>query len=402
MKNMIIGLMRSVINNVNMGCVALSYCTLHMLELISKEIGIDFKYIIFETEPDEKEILVACEKLSIDHDHIVSVKDGYFSTIHSSMRHLRQNITFINNLKSCDLVIDFTEGDSFTDIYGQKRFDNFTNIKIICEKLKIPLILGPQTYGPFNSERNKKKAQKAIEAAYIVMARDNASAEYINKFSNKKIYKTTDIAFSLPYNKNTVPRNRINIGINVSGLLISNPSEKIDRKINLKLSYDQFIKELVDWIIEQKNYDIHFIPHVGNDANDEMKSIYGTYPNVYFHNSFSNPIDAKNEIAKMDIFFGARMHSTIGAFSAGVATIPTAYSRKFTGLFNSLGYPYIIDMTKMNNEEALEQSIKYINSYKLLREKIPKIKIKIDHDVKNMYQIFLKAITQIGGIDNLE
>jgi polysaccharide pyruvyl transferase WcaK-like protein len=46
------------------------------------------------------------------------------------------------------------------------------------------------------------------------------------------------------------------------------------------------------------------------------------------------------------------MHACIAAFSTGVAVVPLAYSRKFNGLFESLGYSVIADGKAMCNEEA--------------------------------------------------
>lgn len=42
---------------------------------------------------------------------------------------------------------------------------------------------------------------------------------------------------------------------------------------------------------------------------------------------------------------GARMHSTIAAFSSGVPVVPMAYSRKFNGLFiDTLNYNHLVDL----------------------------------------------------------
>ena len=56
----------------------------------------------------------------------------------------------------------------------------------------------------------------------------------------------------------------------------------------------------------------------------------------------------------MDFFMGARMHSTIAAFSSEVPVFPMAYSRKFNGLFaDTLQYPYMADMKTQSNAEIL-------------------------------------------------
>lgn len=89
---------------------------------------------------------------------------------------------------------------------------------------------------------------------------------------------------------------------------------------------------------------------------------------VNTHPEFSNPIEAKSFISSMDIFIGARMHATIAAFSSGVATIPTAYSRKFAGLYETLDYKYVVDLTRDNTSEALQQTMRYVDAYLELRK----------------------------------
>ncbi len=39
---------------------------------------------------------------------------------------------------------------------------------LIEKKMGIPLILGPQTYGPFNKECNKKKAKKLLNLLHAL------------------------------------------------------------------------------------------------------------------------------------------------------------------------------------------------------------------------------------------
>ena len=60
---------------------------------------------------------------------------------------------------------------------------------------------------------------------------------------------------------------------------------------------------------------------------------------------FLSPVDAKDYSSGMDFFMGARMHSTIAAFSSGVPVVPMAYSRKFNGLFiDTLNYNHLVDL----------------------------------------------------------
>ena len=71
---------------------------------------------------------------------------------------------------------------------------------------------------------------------------------------------------------------------------------------------------------------------------------------------FRTPSEAKTYIAGLDFFMGARMHACIAAFSSGVPVVPMAYSRKFAGLFGTLGYDHTVDCTTEPNEAILAKT----------------------------------------------
>ncbi|MBP9830985.1 MAG: hypothetical protein KBC65_05930, partial [Polaromonas sp.] len=48
------------------------------------------------------------------------------------------------------------------------------------------------------------------------------------------------------------------------------------------------------------------------------------------------------------------MHACIAAFSSGVPVVPMAYSRKFNGLFGTLGYVEIADCRRETTETVIE------------------------------------------------
>lgn len=147
----------------------------------------------------------------------------------------------------------------------------------------------------------------------------------------------------------------------------------------MKVDYRLYISSLIEELLEDDTYVIHLIPHViakkdynaaENDIRPctEIKEKFSNIERVICAPSFENPIEAKSYIANMDVFIGARMHATIGALSAGVATIPFAYSKKFKTMFGNLHYDYTIEARELDTEAALEQTQTYIREYKTLAE----------------------------------
>lgn len=392
---MIIGLLGALINNENLGCLALTYSQIKLLEEISKEENLDIQYYVFEGHPSNEMTELLERKLGMEPGRIFAFDITPLFRLRRFLHHFRTGIQTWNAFRKCDLFIDLTAGDSFTDIYGQYTFDSETNVKLLVKKLGKPLVLGPQTYGPFQRKENIAKAVKAINRADVVISRDQRSAEYLAQFTDKEILVTTDLAFDLPYTKKEIlATEKIRVGLNISGLLINHKTEATSLEIQFQTDYEQYIVNLLDWLLEAGIYQVYVIPHVGNDGTQWIKSQYGD--RLTYLGPFQDPISAKNEIATMDIFIGSRMHATVGAFSSGVCTIPVAYSRKFSGLFHHLNYEYIINLLEMDTMQAVETTKAYIKDYKNLRTKVHAASGLIRKEYEKNRRIYRDILLSVG------
>ena len=136
------------------------------------------------------------------------------------------------------------------------------------------------------------------------------------------------------------------------------------------------IISLIQHYCENDNYKIHLIPHVIENEKDcidgdvyicrELARQYS----VAVAPAFESPIEAKNYISAMDVFVGARMHSTIAAYSSGVPVIPFSYSRKFEGLYENLGYRYLIHGREDDTQAAIAKTFCWIDNRVELKKEI--------------------------------
>lgn len=367
-----IALFGAHINSSNLGCQALTYSLLALLDSLSEELNIEFKYVLFEYEPDEICVRRMCQLIGVNEKKIIDLQMAPIFRARSYIKHFSQNIEMIKMIKSCDLAIDLTAGDSFSDIYGKERFKSLTITKWFIEKLGVPLVLGPQTYGPFLNKSNEKLAKSVLKKSKYIIARDKTSAELAAVLSEKSVEYTTDLAFQLPYVKDNKNRERIKVGLNISGLLVSDHFEKgIEDTLKLNTTYDLYIDSILNFLCNNEDYDVTLLSHVDEDLK-ACNKFHEKYPSTQEAPIFDNPIDIKSYISGFDIFIGARMHATIAAFTSGVATIPTAYSRKFTGLFDVVEYNKIVDLQTLNTETAVSRTIDFIKRYEELCEDVHK------------------------------
>lgn len=375
---MIIGLMGFEFQSANKGCEALGYSFINILTEILYDNFILYVFTndnlgnVPEQYPDLKFIKIP-----------LKIKDFSAKTIRAMLK--------------CDFIFDITLGDSFSDIYSQKQCLGNIRFKFLAELFAKQYILLPQTYGPFSDKKILKFAKYIINKASYVYCRDKKSQEYLNLIiPNKKTYLSTDIAFLLPYQekKHLFPNDKINIGINISGLLWNGGFNQ-KNQFNMTFDYKRFIEEIILYFSKNPLVKIYLIPHVIDislDAYDDdykISVLIAQKNNLDIAPKFDTPIQAKSYIAGMDYFIGSRMHSTIAAFSCGIPTIPVSYSRKFEGLFGSFDYPYIVHGTKDNFQEAMEMVKEGFKNRDYLKKKIYKSKIKIE-EMLIMFKYSLK------------
>jgi colanic acid/amylovoran biosynthesis protein len=358
----------------NKGCEALSYSFVSLLRKMFEGTKIEIHNVSYKLSlgafpseyPDIKFV-----------EHKVNLKNPKY------------HIEMMRLFKRADAIFDITYGDSFSDIYDKKWVIKTNWNKQLAVLSDTPLLLMPQTYGPYYDKIIKKWSMSIIKKSNYVSSRDQLSAEYIKKECGRDVSVTTDLAMSLPFdiNKYNLVTSKIKIGLNVSSLLWEGGFTK-NNQFGLKVDYIKYNRYLIKELLSSGQYDIHLISHVIEDKpnareNDlrACRAINAEFPEVIIAPAFKTPIEAKSYIYHMDVFIGARMHSTIAAFSSGVATIPFSYSRKFEGLFGSLDYPYIIEGTKNDTDTAVKQTMQWIYDKDQLKAEVDltmgKIKLKL-------------------------
>lgn len=166
----------------------------------------------------------------------------------------------------------------------------------------------------------KKWAIHLVKKADLAFSRDTQSAQEMHELGVGNLVVATDLAFALPYYKEKYDLNssKRKVGINVSSLLWDG-----GHNIKLKVNYREYCRQIIKKYSEDDKTEIHIIPHVIDEDNYDSlendsrvcKLLKKEFPCAVLAPDFKNPIEAKSYISNMDVFIGARMHSTIGAIS---------------------------------------------------------------------------------------
>lgn len=346
----------------NLGVVALTEANIDIVLSAVENVGFKARILILGTGDDVSDGLV--RRYS---------KQGHLFE-NRSIRLLKSQ--FKQLIKKCDFVLDIGEGDSFSDIYGFKRFFYYWLSKERVVLSGCPIILSPQTIGPFTSKIARLLATHAMRKCSMVFARDGISMEYLRQLGlRSNTGEAMDVAFRLPLQKQYKGNSsKLSVGINVSGLLY-NGGYSGDNQFDLAFDYAEMIHRLLSELSVRQNFQVHLISHVFaiNSVDDDYaicKKLAKKYPGFIVAPQFTSPVEAKSYISALDFFSGARMHACIAAFSSGVPVIPFAYSRKFNGLFESLNYHHFVDGRKDSLDGSTIKILAGIDNIELLREEI--------------------------------
>ncbi len=281
---------------------------------------------------------------------------------------------YLKAILDADIVASIAGGDSFSDIYGMGRLLYVALPQMLVLQLGKPLVLLPQTLGPFKCRGAKWIAGYIMRNAQAVYSRDKLSlleAAPLMRDQAQKLQFSHDMAFvmqavrpdrdafaTLPEQRNGRPL----VGVNVSGLLMMGGYSR-NNMFGLKLDYGELIRATVAQFIGRHDADVLLVPHVfGTEEESDTAAcaklhgeLSAKHPGrVHLVGGRYNQHEIKFIIGQCQFFLGARMHACIAAISQCVPAVSMAYSRKFAGVMESIGCAeLVVDLGREDNTSAL-------------------------------------------------
>lgn len=363
-KEIKIGLLWHSFRSGNLGVGALSVCNIDLVDKELKKSGLTATYTIIGN--------------SGPFDYVPNEYSGRVDFVHFSAKNfIREPLYIYRKIAECDVVFDIGEGDSFSDIYGLSRFVKMSFSKMVTILNGNRLVFSPQTIGPFNTWIGKTVAGYLMRHSHAVVARDYMSRKVLGDFHLENAYEAIDVAFLLPYVEKAASqeREKIKFGLNVSGLLYHGGYSG-NNQFGLSCDYKSFTLRLLRELCGDERVEVHLVPHVltldypVEDDYQVCEILKKEFPRVKLPPRFNSPSEAKSYISQLDVFAGARMHATVGAFSSNVPVLPLAYSRKFAGLFESIKYGRVLDMRTLDEDQLVSGVLEGIDDRAQMKKEI--------------------------------
>lgn len=269
------------------------------------------------------------------------------------------------HILKADAILDISGGDSFTDLYGDHRFRMVCQPKLTALEHQKPLILLPQTYGPFNTSKARRTAERIVRNSAMSWARDERSFATLrdllgDAFDPTRHRSGVDVAFGLEAHDpgESLPSelrellehddpSEHPVGLNVSGLIYHDPAKTRER-YDFTADYQDLIHQLLLGLLQRTNASLFLVPHVLSPAGhyesdpEACRLVRNTLPEslrsrVHLIPPSFDAGEMKWIISRCQWFCGTRMHATIAGLSTGVPTSAVAYSLKTQGVFETCG-----------------------------------------------------------------
>lgn len=250
---------------------------------------------------------------------------------------IRSDVGLKSWLRGQDIALDTRMGDSFADIYGRKRLRALVAMGEFTRRCGVPLVLTPQTIGPFETREGRLLGSLSLRHADAVLCRDPVSAEVAAELGCPDPVLTTDVAFALDVPE---PAGTHDVLLNISGLLWTS-----DRH-GPASAYRDHITTLVQ-TLRAAGREVTLLAHVLDFPSPD-----NDVPVVReLGRQWQLPVvvpsgldDVRALIRGAQLLIGSRMHACLNSLSVGTPAIALAYSRKFAPLLAELDWEAVIDL----------------------------------------------------------
>jgi polysaccharide pyruvyl transferase WcaK-like protein len=251
-----------------------------------------------------------------------------------------------------------------------------------------------------------------LKRAGAVYARDHSSLEYVCGLLNSpnvsgKVRFVPDVAFVLDSQEpedidvgsldDVRTEDSVVVGLNISGLVF-NGGYTQENMFGLKINYREFIYSIIDLFMKDDRVLVLLVPHVFAPSGsvesdpDACLEVYEQLREKYARRIFlargrHNHNGIKHIIGLCDFFAGSRMHACIAALSQSIPAVGIAYSKKFQGVFESIGLgSCVADACRCDEDELLSIVRTAFEQRDQTRTHLNKVIPEVKANILNMFE----------------
>lgn len=296
-------------------------------------------------------------------------------------------LNYYKTMKNVDCIIDIS-GFCLSSQFGNEY--NMMLLNTINEGIKyhIPVVLMPQSFGPFEYGENKdliiKKMNKLLPYPYIIYTREEDGYNLLaNTFNLNNIQQSTDLVlqntgidledifYEVP------PKSDFDIKGKNNVALIPNSMNLMQGNAEVIVAlYRTIIKELLD-----RDKHVYILYHSTTDKEfcEEIISVFNDTDNLIFTSKDINCYEYDEIVKKFNYIIASRYHSIVHAYRYAVPCLIIGWAVKYHSLAKIFGQEnMVLDTRKDIDEIEIVQKIsmldKMFGEYRVsIEKKLPDI-----------------------------
>jgi colanic acid/amylovoran biosynthesis protein len=257
-------------------------------------------------------------------------------------------------IAEADLVVGLGGGY----LNGARGLAGTLNVFFLClpmslaSRLRTPLALAPQSYGPFNGIVQSTIARHCLNRARVVVAREDVSLQLLTGLGVRRqlLRRGVDSAFDAAPDLGA-PRSAaepVRVGITARAWLRTGRQERYEREL----------ADFVDWLQHEQGAHVTLLPQVtspygGDDDRIVARRVAGycrTRPVVV--DEQLDHLELRSRYAEADVIVGTRFHSVIFGLTSRVPSIAIAYEHKTTGIMRDLDLDrWVVPIESVTSDE---------------------------------------------------
>lgn len=248
----------------------------------------------------------------------------------------------------------------------------------LAQRLNIPVIILPNSFGPFETKFSRWLAQKALKRCVLVTTRETQSQNVLNTFIPGFAQQFPDMAFMLKVRDNDFEwacKELQKFGVKTDGTAVGVTMRpwRFPDNLDPKTAYENYLETMAQFILylfRQGLQPVLFahVRGIGKHETDRFaleacqKRIAGEQPILV--DAEYNCVQMKALYSYLGYMVGTRFHSCIFAMSQGVPTLAISYQGyKASGIMSDMG---LSEFHIHINDVSLDR---LVNTFNLLQKK---------------------------------
>jgi len=306
---------------------------------------------------------------------------------------------FLKAAREADLVIASGGGYFWSNrrlVPGLMFLQNVLHLRLV-ERMKKPLILFPQSFGPLRSPFHRRLLRKALEAGPVtkIFAREQRSADFLGGLiadarTRQKIEVCPDLTFLLagevgparaPVQADCMPRPVV--ALTLRQWDFPEAAGRIERR-RLEQDYFGELARFCEYIVKDRKGSVLIYPQSrGPGAFEDdrpisrafyarLKAALPAAPVRYFEDEASTSLEAASALlSRADLVLATRFHSALLALIRGVPALAIGYQPKTQGIMARLGLDkYAFEISRVRASDLRVAAEDILASPAAFRERI--------------------------------